>query len=1297
MKKFITVIYLCCCYFGLAYANSPYTIRQTFRWSESTETVTIAGEEVKRWVFEGAHYPDEAPALPYFFTRFSVEGPGALKVEVVEANYRPLPPAQLPATVEAPGRLTFRTNVAGKPGGPYYGYLAFTPVIAEGGAYRGLTDVTLRVTWRATAPPARPKVDPTNFESVLRDGQVYKIRVSEAGVHRLSYSFLKDELGLNPDELDPDRLHLYGRNGGMLPFRIEEERIDDLAEIPFEITGGGDGRFDSDDFLLFYAEGADRWIFDGAARRFRMEKNVFDDYNYYYLKVADSDRTPLESRPSLDNTTYTTGSFLDYARFEEEERNLFHEWEKTQGSGRRWYGDHFDVARAYEYPNQFSFPNLIAERPVYVRAEAALRSLDRSRFFVDVNGQTLESDLADDVLRLTGNGDNETTYAYIATVDDSLFLSADQLDLVVRYPAPGGAGDGSEGWIDYIQVNAWRELVLTGGQLAFSDPNTLDYPSAAFQLEGAGGGIVVWDVTDPLSPRRQEADANGGALVFGFAVDTLRRFVAFDPNGQLPAPEAMGQIDNQNLHAIDNVDMVIVYHPDLEAEVQRLTDHRRSFSGLEVAAVTVEQIFNEFSSGRMDPTAIRDFASLLYQRNDRFRYLLLFGDGSFDYRDYYGLGANLVPVYEKENLNPIFGYPSDDYYALLDGNGNGNDPLAGQLSIAVGRLPVKSAAEAAAVVDKIIKYDQDPAMLRDWRNRIVFLGDDEDGNRHTGDADSIADDLVEDHPFLNTDKVYLDAFPQESTPGGARFPLANEAINRSIFRGVLAMTYLGHGGPKGLAQERVLNISDILSWDNIDRTPLLVTATCSFTGYDDPAFVTAGEEAILNPRGGAIALYTTTRAVYASQNEALTRVSLDELFRRDPQGQLPTLGEALTDGKNTLTSGGSFATNNARKFSLIGDPAMYLAIPQYQVVTSRIDSVEVQPGQVDTLRALQRISISGYVADFSGQPVSDFNGILYPTVFDKATTVTTLAQDQGSPEFDFQVQKNIIFKGRASVTNGNFSFEFVAPKDINYQYGFGKISYYAADESALTDGAGSYERVVIGGTRLDGVADDQGPQVDVFMNSEDFVFGGVTDENPVLLVKLADDFGINVAGNSIGHDLEAILNGNTQNTYLLNDFYEAELDDFTKGEVRFPLSDIPEGRHEIAVKAWDVANNSAQGFTEFIVATSAEVALEHVLNYPNPFTDRTCFQFDHNMSGQELDVLIQVYTISGRLVKTIERTLIDDGAIRLDNCIEWDGRDDFGDRLARGVYLYKVKVRANLTGEQQLTGESEFERLVILK
>ncbi|HHM21351.1 MAG TPA: type IX secretion system sortase PorU, partial [Bacteroidetes bacterium] len=719
-------------------------------------------------------------------------------------------------------------------------------------------------------------------------------------------------------------------------------------------------------------------------------------------------------------------------------------------------------------------------------------------------------------------------------------------------------------------------------------------------------------------------------------------------------------------------------------------------SGLDVATVEINQLFNEFSSGRKDATAIRDFAGMLLERQPgKFRYLLLFGDGSFDSRDIYKQGGNFIIVYETHNsLSPISSYPSDDFYSLLS-PGEGSNINTGSLDIGVGRIPVKTPEEAREVVDKIIFYDTNAQTLRDWRNRILFVGDDEDFNTHSGGCERIAKKIQEKNKNLNIDKIYLDAFPQVSTSGGTRVPLATEALNKSMFKGLLALTYLGHGGTKGWTQERVLKIEDVLSWSNKNGMPLIITATCSFTAFDDPGFTSAGELAFLNKKGGAIALFTTVRPVFASSNEALTQASMDTLFNK-LHNQPPTFGEVLRIAKNKAGS-----VSNSRKFLLIGDPAQRLALPQFRIITTKINGQDISVAIADTIRSLQKVTIEGEVQDDAGNLLTNFNGIVYPTIFDKTVTYQTLGQDAGSPVFNYQLQKNIIFKGRASVTGGKFSFTFVVPKDIDYNYGQSKLSYYASDEHQLTDATGSFQEIVIGGTDPNALADDKGPRVEVFMDDESFVFGGITSTDPLLLVKLEDDNGINVVGNAIGHDLNGVMDDNSQKyNFVLNDFYEAAVDDYTKGEVRFPLNDLPEGRHQIKVTAWDIANNPAEGFTEFVVVSSEKTALQHVLNYPNPFSSSTCFLFEMNppLPGTEVDVLVQIYTVSGRLIKTLEERIIFDGR-RLggDNCIRWDGRDDYGDPLAKGVYIYKVKIKSPDTGIVSLQAESGFEKLVILK
>lgn len=1281
------------------YLNAQNSFRISLAWDTKPLTVSIGNEDFERWRFKNAVISDDYPTLPWVVRSMPVNSFGNLRVELVNARFEAF---ERSATLDDKilgESLRFETSVVRDRNG-YVAKVTFVPIIRRGSSYERLVEGEIRLTLDSQ-PIIRPRGPESTTVSALSDGDIYKFAVSETGMYKLTYDFLKNRLGIsNLDNIDPRTIKIYGNGSGMLPFYTEAERIDDLEENNILIVGETDGKFDAADYILIYGEGPDKWIFDAANQEFNLQKNLYDTKNYYFIKISPGNGKRPDAQGSLGNTAYTSTTFNDFARFEQEKVNLLYDWgvrtSKAQGSGQNWYGDWFRTAREYSYDNLFAFPNIVTDVPAKVRAEMMLRATRNSSFTLEINGATLTSSQAGRVPTLSGEGDNETNYAYPAVINTTLALTNPGISAKVRYPNPGGVNDGSEGWLDFIQVNVRRRLTMSGNQMIFRDVESLQSPNTTFQMGNANNNLLIWDITNPLNARNQEYTLNGNTLSFGTSTTELKTFIAFDRNANFATPEAVGKIPNQNLHGIDNIDLLIVYHSDFEQEAQRLADHRANHSGLAVGLARIDQVYNEFASGRRDATAIRDFARMLYDRNNRLKYLLLMGDGSFDHKDIYGNGTNFIPTFQRDSQNPIFAFPTDDYYAILYGN-NPGDPLIGNLTLAVGRLTVKTLQEASAVVNKIIKYDTNPESLSDWRNRVVFVADDEDFNQHVRDADFIAEDISKQNPFLNVNKIYLDAFPQVSASGGDRFPAAKEELNRSIFRGVLAVTYLGHGGEKGWAQERVLEISDITNWDNADRLPLFITATCSFTGYDNPAFTTAGEETLLNPRGGAIALLTTVRAVYANQNAELTEVALQQIFNRSANGY-NSLGEALRLAKNSITN--SSTTTNSRKFSLIGDPSLRLAIPALNVNTTRINTQEVTVASYDTIRALQRVTVEGIVADANGNQLTNFNGIVYPTVFDKKTTTSNLVNDatgsRPSRPFDFTVQRNIIFKGRASVTNGAFQFTFVVPRDINYQFGPGKISYYASNENTLTDGAGSYERVIIGGTS-DALADEQGPQVDVFMNTENFIFGGITNPNPTLLVKLQDENGINVVGNSIGHDLEAVLDGNTQNSFLLNDFYESDLDDFKRGAVRYPLFDLAEGRHEIRVTAWDVANNPAEGYTEFLVAASEEVALKHVLNYPNPFTDRTCFQFDHNLAGQELDIMVQIFTISGRLVKTIQANIFSDGALRLGDCIEWDGRDDYGDRLARGVYLYKVKVRANLGTTTTLSGESDFEKLVILK
>lgn len=1240
------------------------------------------------WSFKGAGISGLNGGLPLFSTRFDLPYEADIQVTISRAQYEDFPMKPSSADEYLGETIRFET-ISNRHHRHFYGKVIFCPIIKQDGVYKRLLSGELNISY--TPRPQLALRDLPTYTSALSNGSIYRMDITETGVYKLTYDYLKNQLGISDlDNIDPRKIQLLGNGGGMLPIDPDADRQDDLRENKIVIKGEEDGSFDSGDYILFYGYAPNRWKYKASKNRFFRQMNYYSTKTSYYLKIGTNNGVRLSTVASEPNSNITSTGFNDYYRFEEEEVNVFHPWSRAEGSGTTWFGDYFKIGREKEYANLFTIPNLKTTDTVFVDAQMALRSDVSSSFELILNGQTLNSGNAGRIITLTGNGDNTTDYYKFAYLESPLFLSTDNIDAKIIYPYPTGAS-ASEGWLDFIQLNVRRNLILSGEQMNFRDLQTVgDGNITQFSLSNASNASV-WLLDEKGAQAKIAATSQGTTLSFNIATPELKEFVVFNPAANLLRPTAKGLIENQNVHGIASADLIIIYHPDFKEAAERYAQYRRDHNGYEVATVDIYQLYNEFSSGAQDPAAIRNFARMVYDRSDKFRYLLLFGDGSFDYKNIYGEGNHFIPTFEVNDNNPLFSYPTDDFMVILYQSNPGSF-VREEMQVAIGRLPVKTAMEAEQTVDKLISYDENTASFKDWRNRLAFFGDDEDGNRHITDADGVADMARSEYKKFNVDKYYIDAFPQESTPAGDLSPQVNEGINNTIFKGALVMAYLGHGGPKGWAQERILSNTDIFSWQNPDHYPIFITATCSFAPFDDPSIQTSGENVFLQKNGGAAALFTTTRSVYAHQNKALT-TSTAKYLLSDDISHTKTMGTVLLQGKNEVISS---TGENTRKFMLIGDPSQVVATAQYPIRVTKIKGNDVVPLQ-DTLRALETVTIEGDVLDSLGAIYTTFNGVVYPTIFDKTATFTTLGQDSGSSPFDYDLQKSILFKGRASVVNGHFSFTCVIPKDINFEYGRGKLSFYASDTTQMIDAAGYYDEVIIGGTNPDGFTDDQGPQVDVFMNTEDFVFGSITGPNPTLLVKLKDDFGINVVGNSIGHDLEGFLDGNTQSSYLLNDFYEAEQDDYRQGTVRFPLKDIATGLHNIRVKAWDVANNSAEGYTEFVVAESASVALEHVLNYPNPFFDHTCFQFDHNMNGLEMEVMIRIYTTSGKLVKTIEKSMITEGSLRRDNCIEWDGLDEYGDQLARGVYIYKVFIRATNAGSNTIKGESGFEKLVILK
>ena len=1172
-----------------------------------------------------------------------------------------------------------------KGGAEVFIVLNLFPFISVDGIIKRITSVSVHLDPIKNTILSKEKSSVSSSVLACGTGVWYKIGVKTDGLYKIDKAFL-EECGINTSGLNPSSINIFGNGEGKLPELNSVSRTDDLAKNAIYVSGESDGSFDAGDYILFYGWGPSRWTYNDGLE-FEQDKNIYSDVSYYFINVNSSD-TPLRVttiNSTSNSITNSINTFSHYDTYESDIKSLF-------SGGQRWYGELFDSNLDQTFT--FSVPNIDASVPAKLKVSMASNSSGSGTSQVyKVNGTQISSS----ALPSGGSGNYGRTDLSMSLSNPSPSLP---LEIIVTRNSPS-----VNTYLDKITLNARRNLIFSGNQFNFRDLASIGVSKVGdFSISNFSGSNFVWEVTDRHIPKIVNGILSGSTYNFQLQLDSLREFVASD-GGNFYTPEKNGAVSCQNLHALPQADYIIVTHPDFYAEAERLANLHRT-TGLTVHVVTTEQIYNEFSSGMLDPTAIRSFVKMFYDRSIMIpgtapKYLLLFGDGTFDPKNRVENNNNFVVTYQaKFSENHKDAFVSDDYFGILDDNESiGASDL---IDVGVGRLLISDNTMAKQQVDKIEHYLKNGSNLfnsenthcnsngangsstfGDWRLKTVMVSDDEQsGHFIIKDAEPNSNYIRLNYPEINCDKIYLDAYPQISVAGGQRYPEVYDAITDRVERGSLILNYVGHGGETGVAEERVIRIPQIQDWKNIDKLNLMVTATCEFTKFDDPSRVSAGEWVSLNPYGGSIALMTTTRSIEVGVNSDVLSKFYKYVFNRDANNKSLTFGEIIRLSKNDAGAG-----NNKRCFALIGDPALRIALPEMRVVTDSINSLSPTV-EIDTIRALSKIVIKGHIEDFSSNVLTDFNGVLSPTVFDKFKTSSTLGQDSDSPIIAFETQKNALYKGQVSVVNGYFTFTFIVPKDINYAYGQGKISYYA--HNTFYDAAGQDVRLIIGGVDSNGINDEIGPTIKLYLNDKNFAFNGITDETPILIADIFDENGVNTVGNGVGHDILAVLDGNTSNPIVLNDYYSSNLDTYQSGQLKYNFSKLEKGRHTLTLKVWDVNDNSSEVSIDFVVQEKEELSLDHVLNYPNPFTTNTQFFFEHNQVCTDLETQIQIFTVSGKLVKTINQLVLTEG-FRSEG-ISWNGLDDFGDQLAKGVYIYVLKVKS---ADGKIVEKTE--KLVILK
>ena len=1092
--------------------------------------------------------------------------------------------------------------------------------------------------------------------SVLAKGEWYKIATTRTGVHKIDANFFK-KTGIDISKINPQNLKIFGNGGGVLPQVNSAARLQDLTENAIEVFGESDGKFDQTDYLLFYAESPHTINYNIDNQSFTHQNNPYSDTTFYFLNIADTKGLRIKSQV-LVNATKNVNSFDDFMFHELDQKNIISSGGRDLGgSGREWYGESFGATSEISF--DLKTEGIIPNSSIKITSAILGASFTATKMSLKLNTDSLVGiqnliNIGADTYDVKGY-ENVKTFSAISNgkATQKLTFSFDKNKL-----------SSSVAYLNYFEIQTKRKLQFYDQQTIVHSIESLANVNTNFIIAQATTSHKTWNISNPLFPENTPFQINNSEANFGTETQSkLKTFVLFSDKNLLE-PIYAQKIANQNIRATQVPDLLIVTVKNWREQAERLADFRRKNDGLEVAVVNIDEVYNEFSSGSPDPTAIRDFGRFLWLQNpQKFKYLLLFADATFDYKNliqYADINTHLtIPTYEsRESLHPVRSFSSDDYFGFFKENkgdwaenNDGNDTI----EIGIGRLPVKTIEEAKNVVDKLIYYARNQRTSGSWRRKISFVADDGDANIHQEDANDIAEILAKNSKDLIVNKIYLDAFPLIATANGSAAPTANTAINKSINEGTLIINYSGHGGTDGWTEEKIVTREQIQNWRNLNNMPIFLTATCSFGRFDDPGNVSGAEIAMLSPKGAAIGLLTTTRPVYSNTNFLLNNAFYEAFSSKS--NNLKRMGDIFKSTKNNSLSGyikGKIHYSDVfnRNFSLLGDPSMKLAYPKDKVNLTKING---QKPESQVLKALSKITLEGEIVNLeTGLFKNNFNGKILVSVFDKPSEVSTIGQK--TSKFYYKTYRNKIFEGQVNVTNGAFKVNFIVPKDINYQLGHGRVNFYAVSSDSTLDATGSFNELMIGGSESITNNDTEPPKVELSV-----------DENNLFTAQISDASGINISQAGLGHEMILMLNDTMQ--VSVNQYFTSE-EDYTKGVIKYPFGQLPAGNYTVKLKVWDTYNNSTEVSLRFIVENK-RLMITKAFNYPNPFSDLTNFYIEHNAENQDLSFKLRVFDSFGKLFfEKEESCFVCDKSIILGMKIEpkdW----------TNGTYFYKIVLHSS--------------------
>ena len=1132
--------------------------------------------------------------------------------------------------------------------------ISFIPIRRQGSKYEKLISAQIVInatrSGRLSAQTKAGNKSRYAANSKLASGKWVKVSIKEDGLYQLSRNTLK-KWGFS----NPDNVHLYGYGGHLLPELIREgTHHDDMVEVP-----------------LYYNNQTDSWIFWGNGLLYWSDdnriSNTFARYAYYFLTEEDAPSTmeTLTCDPNLPRQAYSTTRA--HTLYEKDEF--------------AWYnvGRHLYDNENYANSNSHNY-SLAATDPdgngkvtlVFTGSE-----ISSNQVSVTINGT------AAGTFSVQPPGD----YTYAVAVTRNYDMTAQGTPANVNVNIRGEAGKKAR--LDYLAYSYDRKLsTAANGFIDFSYPGS---GAAKFNITGSNVKVIRTGsvgVKDALVPVTQDGNT------FSINVDNGgEHFVAFNTAASFPEPTLVGGVANQNLHSLDSLDMVIIIPTSgkLLSEAQRLADAHLQYDGLRIGIVRADQIFNEFSSGTPDPTAFRLFMKMLYDKAASYdvapRYLLLFGDCAWDNRMLSGAWRTSSPddyllCYESENsFSDTKSYVMEDYFGLLD-DGEGVNVLREKCDIGIGRFPVVQISDAQTMVDKSIAFMSNQN-ASSWKNLVYFLGDDGDENEHMRYANNVAEYVITKFPAIEVHKIMWDAYTRVSSTNSNTYPEVTKQIRKQMKDGALVMNYTGHAGTHTFSHEFVIKREDFETVKST-KLPLWVTCACDVMPFDSYTG-NIGESAVLNPSGGALAFYGTTRTVYASQNYNMNRYFMQYLFstKTDDSKQRNRIGDAIRMAKSSIISDGREAgyLENKLHYALLGDPALIMGNPIQDVIVDSINGKKCD-GYPIPLKAGERVKLSGHIEQ-DGNIMTGFNGIVYTRLFDNKETITCLNNARAEKPFTFTDRNAMLYESQDSVRSGLFHEEFIIPVDINFSNEAGRLVFYAINDEGNLEANGYNEDIPIGGIVDNTDYDKDGPQIFAYLNDENFQDGGTVNATPLFVAQLSDASGISASGNGIGHDLSLCIDGNSDQTYNINEYYTHEFGDFTQGTVAYNIPQLENGPHSLTFRAWDVLNNTSQTSLNFVVDDGLTTNILRLMASKNPAVTSTNFMVSYDLPGSECDFIVEVFDFSGRRIWMHEENSTSEKGVFT---ITWNLTNGAGAKVGTGIYLYRCQVRC---GQSKWTSKTQ--------